>query len=356
MRILVFEPYYGGSHKAFLLDLARQLPFEFELCTLPARKWKWRMRFSAPYFVQQYIEALKKNWDCILCSTFVDVASLKGFLPCHLQHVPILTYYHENQFAYPVQVDDERDLHFALTNLTTAMASDRIAFNTTYNLETFLAGCQSLVKKTPDMKFPGLIDSLRAKSTMLPPAHDFDLMDTQQHIETQEDPVIVWNHRWEHDKDPDFFFAGLYRLSEQNVKFKIIVLGQAFERRPAIFEQAQKRLKQHIIHFGYAPSREEYSRLLSQGDVVVSSARHEFYGISVLEAVRCGCRPLLPNRLSYPGLFDAQYLYEDDDFLQRLCTALRSGPLKRDEARDMTERFSWNSLRGEYEKWLGAKT
>ena len=38
--------------------------------------------------------------------------------------------------------------------------------------------------------------------------------------------------------------------------------------------------------------------------MVVSCARHEFFGISMVEAVAAGAYPLLPNRLAYPEVFD----------------------------------------------------
>ena len=35
---------------------------------------------------------------------------------------------------------------------------------------------------------------------------------------------------------------------------------------------------------------------------MLSTARHEFFGIAVAEALRAGCLPWLPARLSYPEL------------------------------------------------------
>jgi hypothetical protein len=49
---------------------------------------------------------------------------------------------------------------------------------------------------------------------------------------------------------------------------------------------------------------------------VVSTAIHEFYGIAVMEAAYCGCRPLLPRRLSYPELYDETFLYDDEKELE----------------------------------------
>jgi len=351
MKILVLEPYYGGSHKAFLQGMEKHLPAEFTLLTLPARKWKWRMRLAAPCFA----EKLRKDggsYDAVLCSTFVDVAALRALAPDWLNRLPVLTYFHENQFVYPVRRDDERDYHFAVTNITTALASDRLAFNSAHNLETFLAGAGELLRKAPDMKLGRVTEKIRAKSIVLPPGIDFSVIDSTPPAEGNEIPVIVWNHRWEHDKNPGLFFESLYSLDQEGADFSLLVLGQSFAQCPAVFAEAAKRLASRTIHSGYVRSRKQYASLLRQGDIVVSTADHEFFGMAVLEAVRAGCRPLLPARLSYPEMIPAGYLYNDDEFAGRLAGLLKNGRLDNRTACSLTERYSWPSLAGRYMEWF----
>lgn len=363
LQVLVLEPYYGGSHRSFLSGLVR-LPFEFELMTLPARKWKWRMRLAAPYFAQKLHET-GKRFDRILCSTYVDAAAFRGLAPAWVREVPLLAYYHENQFAYPVRMESERDLHFALTNMTTALASDGMAFNSAYNLESFLDGVEELLKYSADMKLDDPCGIMRARSVVIPPGIDFSDIDSEEEpgrgqsfvIGRGQSPVIVWNHRWEHDKNPEMFFNALYDLDREGVDFGLVVLGEAFERQPAVFEEARERLSHRVIHFGYASSSRDYAGWLKRGDIAVSTAGHEFFGIAVLEAVRAGCRPLLPDRLSYPELFPKEFLYEDEGFAQRLKEeVLGNGRLSSEEALRLTEPFSWDALAPAYESWIkGAK-
>ena len=357
MKILVLEPYYGGSHKTFLKGIQAHLPIDFTLLTLPARKWKWRMRLAAPYFAEKIITSGdNETFDAVLCSSFVDVATLRSLLPYPAGRLPFYTYFHENQFVYPVQKEDERDFHFGLTNLTTALASDRVGFNTQYNLQTFLTGVERILKICPDMKLKGVIEKIKRKSSVLYPGIDFSHIDAIVPTQTtkSEAPVIVWNHRWEHDKNPKLFFKTLLKLDEQNIDFRLIIVGQSFKRQPAIFSEAQERLQHKIIHYGFVESREEYGRLLKMGDIIVSTAKHEFYGISVIEAVRAGCHPLLPARLSYPELFPAQYLYEDGKLFSRLKSRLEDpGRLDKSRGKDLTERFSWPVLKEKYLEWFG---
>jgi len=48
---------------------------------------------------------------------------------------------------------------------------------------------------------------------------------------------------------------------------------------------------------------------IKSADVAVSTARHEFYGLSMLEASTCGAFPITPKRLSYPELFPSECMY-----------------------------------------------
>lgn len=358
MNILVLEPYYGGSHKAFLDGLACHLPYAFEFLTLPAHSWKWRMRLAASHFAGVLAHDphyAGKSYDLIFCSSLLDVAALRGLLPQHLRHTRILTYFHENQFAYPVQILDARDVHFGLTNLTTALAADSHAFNSQYNLDSFLDGCRDLLKKMPDMSLAGFEESIRVKATILYPGLDFEGIDScLEEKQADSTPILVWNHRWEHDKNPEFFFNTLYGLAEQGVPFGLIVLGEAFKNKPLIFAQAEEKLAERIVHFGYASNRQEYCRLLAQGDIVVSTANHEFYGMAVLEAVRGGCRPLVPDRLSYRELFAPIFRYEDAEFARKLRLTLEMGRLARQESLTLTSRFSWPELAGSYRQWFEA--
>lgn len=40
-----------------------------------------------------------------------------------------------------------------------------------------------------------------------------------------------------------------------------------------------------------------------QGNVIVSTAQHEFFRVAMLEAFRAGCVPLVPDRLAYTELY-----------------------------------------------------
>ena len=198
-----------------------------------------------------------------------------------------------------------------------------------------------------------MVSQLREKSVVLYPGIDFDDLDCLAgEYETLHSPTLIWNHRWEHDKNPEQFFQALCELNKRGVCFNLVVLGQSFKRQPEIFNIARQKLDKRILHFGYVSNKMEYLRWLKKGTVVVSTASHEFYGISVIEAVRAGCRPLLPDRLSYPELFPDDFLYKDKDFIEMLQQCLAEKRLEPEYAVKMTEKFSWSQLSGRYKEWL----
>ena len=113
---------------------------------------------------------------------------------------------------------------------------------------------------------------------------------------------IVWAARWEHDKNAEDFLAALKILADDNLPFRISVLGQSFRNTPPVFEEIRNTFSDRIVRWGYQVSRAQYWEALAEADIFVSTANHEFFGLAAAEAIAAGLRPLFPNRLAYPEL------------------------------------------------------
>ena len=171
--------------------------------------------------------------------------------------------------------------------------------------------------------------------------------------------MILWNQRWEYDKDPQTFFRALYALAEEGADFRVALAGKSYRQSAPEFEEARERLGARVVHWGYAGAR-EYRALLRRADVVVSTALHEFFGVAVVEAIYSGCFPILPRRLVYPELLPPAYhegcLYEDfEGLVARLQWALAN--LEQAHAvaaalRPVVARFDWAELGPRYDQVL----
>ncbi len=312
------------------------------------------MHLASPHMAQLIGALYKqgKRYDALFTSGYLDVAVLRSLLARVGIFLPIGLYFHENQFAYPDRGDFASRSCYAAINYTSALCADKVAFNSAYNRDTFFHGVYSYLKKNRDFQMEEQIDLLQKSCSILRPGMDFGPNPDWASKDTQH-PVILWNHRWEHDKNPEEFFTALFRLAAREIPFKLIVLGQSFRKRPPVFEQAIQTLGARVIHFGYVSSRDQYLALLEQGTVAVSTARHEFFGFSMLEAVRAGCRPLVPDRLAYPELFGKEYRYSQEKLEQALAKLLLSGvSFSQQEAMALTEPYSWTNLACAYEQWF----
>lgn len=116
VRILFVEPFYGGSHKQLLDTVLHQTKLQFDLFTLPAKKWHWRARTSALYFSQ--VIPLEHKYTVLFTSSVLNLAELLG-IRRDLNECRKIVYFHENQLVYPVREIKERDCQYGLNQIMT---------------------------------------------------------------------------------------------------------------------------------------------------------------------------------------------------------------------------------------------
>lgn len=361
MQILLVVPYFGGSHRAWAEGYARHSRHDVELLTLPARFWKWRMQGGAVTLVEALRERDLRP-DLLLATDMLNLPAFLGLARDRLADVPVALYFHENQLTYPVPPGETRDLTYGMINWLSLLAADGVFFNSTYHLEDWFDELPRCLKHFPDFTHLHRLAAVRAKSAVLPVGIDLARLDRVR-CSSSEDapPLVLWNQRWEYDKDPQTFFRALYALADAGVPFRVALAGSNVRQQPEEFEVARAWLEERVVHYGRADAA-TYARLLWEADVVVSTAIHEFFGIAVIEALYCHCFPVLPRRLVYPELIPASHhddcLYDDvEGLVARLRWALtheKDACAIASALRSTGARFDWRQVASQYDAALEA--
>ena len=364
-KILLIEPFFGGSHRAWAEGFQRFSSHEVELLTLSAHHWKWRMHGGAVTLARKFLQSDSQP-DLILVTDMLDLTTFLSLTRSRTAGIPVVLYFHENQLAYPWSPTDEdpkmgRDFHYVFINYVSALTADAIAFNSSYNRHSFLTELPKVLTRFPDHQETANVSMIKANSRVLPLGLDLKSLDVGKAAmkeSTDGGPLILWNHRWEHDKNPESFFRILFRLKDEGMPFRLAVLGEQFPKQPAIFAQAKAHLSDHILHWGFVNNSTEYARWLWKADILPVTTIHDFFGISVIEAMYCECLPILPNRLAYPEHFSSAstsgYFYDNEEELEdMLRKAILHYPQRpNSQIRKYASRYDWSEIVIQYDEWL----
>lgn len=366
-QICYLNPYHGGSHAATAESYAAHSRHRVTLLSLPTDGgWRWRMRGSAVTFARMVREQPCVP-DCFFTTDMLDVATFRA-LTCDspAARVPIVVYFFENQLTYPLPAGRQRDLSFAWINYTTCLTASRVLFNSDFHRRWFLGALPNLPGRYHDYQELHTIDAIAAKSQVLPTGIDLQRLrlphppdpDHSPPPDPSGPPTIIWLNRWDYDKQPQVFFDALDAVEAADGEFRLIVAGEAVDPQAAEFVAVRERWAHRLVHWGYPADTATYRRLLHQADIVVSTAIQETLGIGILEAMACGCIPILPRRLVYPDLLPPRYhddcLYDTFDDLVGLLrrTLLRCDELRQRDWAALAAPYDWSVVGPQFDAVL----
>ncbi len=308
---------------------------------------------------------VEEEIDLLLISSMTNLPAFLALTNPRFAYTPKVMVMHENQLTQPMPEGEQRDLTYCYINYLSMLSADRLLFSSKFHLEDLMQELPNFLENFPDDKYFNTIDQIREKSMVLYPGLDLSVFDDQPDTRKENArPVIVWNQRWQFDRNPGMFFKVLNRLNDIDLEFDLILAGDTKHQKPEEFEKAWKRFGDQITHFGYVENVENYSKLLHSGDIVVSTATYEFFCVAIMEAIYCGCHPLVPNKLHYPELIPdslhkpllhAPVLYETEDDLFHIMKDLLNGsvkPLPKPSLQNINKHLDWKKRIGEFDQFF----
>lgn len=325
-NVVVLEPYYGGSHRAWVDGWQRHSRHDLTVLTLPDEFWRWRLRGAAVTFAERFEAHVDERGrpDAVVVSAMMDVAAFAGIARRALADIPVAAYVHESQLLYPRAPKQPADTTESLINWRSLVAADEVWFNSAFHRDALADALPGLMQSQPEPSHAHLIADIIDRSHVLWPPVEVDALLRADRTENAV-PRVLWNQRWDHDKRPSAVFRALARLADDGVDFTIALAGQNMRPQDPALEWVHERLADRIDHSGFLPE-DDYRRLLTTSDVVVSAAAHEFFGIALIEAIAGGAVPVLPDRLAFPEIIEPRWhrhvLYGDGDLRTHLAAIL----------------------------------
>jgi glycosyltransferase involved in cell wall biosynthesis len=348
-RGLFVEPFYGGSHRAFLDGLVVHGGHELALLTLPEGEWRRRMRRGAQELAAR-VDEVRGSFDFLVVSDMLDLPVFLALTRPRFERVPVMAYFHENQFTYPRLRGTKFNSWFGQVNYLSALAADVVAFNSEFHREDFLGALRTLAGQPNNWLVAEAIEEIERKSAVLPVGVELGwIAELRRERQENQPRTILWNHRWEFDKAPEMFERVVFGLAREGVPFRLAIAGEPGENPSEAMTRVRDAMGDRVAHFGFAESKEAYGRLLWESDIAISTTRHEFFGVGMVEAMAAGCVPVAPRRYNYPALVPAglheRLLFETEEELLARLRALLTGRLPdRGAVMDSAARCGWGNV------------
>ena len=359
MKMLLIEPYYTGSHKQWTDGYKKYSRHEIKILSMKGQFWKWRMHGGAVTLAEEFN---RMDWDpdLILATDMLDLTTFLALTLEKSHGIPTVIYFHENQLSYPWSPEDRdiqknRDNHYGFINYASALAADRVFFNSEFHMNSFLDALHPFLKHFPDHNELESINIIRNKSSVLHLGMDLQPFENRK-VDKKGKPLILWNHRWEYDKNPELFFSVLEKVKNNSYDFSLVVLGENFSQSPAVFEHAKNIFKNEIVQWGYTESYDEYAEWLWKADILPVTSNQEFFGASVMEAIYCDTWPILPDRLTYPELIpkksQKEHLYSNESELYKnIIWAIKNyEKVRESKLSAIAQQFDWQTMAPFYDK------
>lgn len=338
LRVLLVEPFLAGSHRAWAEGWCRSSRHRITVIGHEGRAWRWRMTGASVTTARLADEVVAADGppDVVVATDMLDVAAFRGLTASWSAPVPFVLYLHENQLTQPTGPNGiGADRRLAWVNWTAVLAADEVWWNSDWHRRSFLDALGPFLADVPDHDHLAELAGVAARCSVHPPGCDLaDLLAVPDPVGARPRdggavPLVLWNHRWDHDKGIDRVLRSLRTLADEGVAFRVAFAGRDRHHDPGRLDGDLDALGDRVVLRG-GLDRARYRDLLRRADVVVSAPRQENFGISVVEAVAAGCVPVVPDALSSPEIVpDPARRYPAG----RLTTALREALTDLDGAR-----------------------
>ena len=99
--------------------------------------------------------------------------------------------------------------------------------------------------------------------------------------------------------------------------------------------------------------------LFWEADVLPVTSIHDFFGASVVQAIYCNCKALLPNRLAYPEHLEKttdSFYNTEEELKSKLRNIINGHPNYTASENKIVKQYDWSIMASVYDKTFEALT
>jgi glycosyltransferase involved in cell wall biosynthesis len=250
LEVFLCEPWFTGSHQVWAEGWQRHSSHRIHLATQPGTHWRHRMVASAVPLAEILREHTAANGrpDVVVASDMVDLAALLGFCRDELCGVPAVIYMHEP--ATPNGMGGSRDRHLGWTNWRSMLAATEVWFNSVWQRDSMLLALEELLAAGPaEDDQTTLLERAQRSWRVRPVGCDLgELLANERGVGGgAEPPLLLWNHRWDHDKGLDVAVGSLRKLADEGKLFRLAVVGTDDHHDPKRADRMLKPLGDRVV-------------------------------------------------------------------------------------------------------------
>ena len=172
----------------------------------PDRHWRWRLRGSPVTLARAAGDAVAEHGhpDVVLVSGMTDLAALCGLSRGWLGATPVGLYLHESQLVHPAAPGETVPAEAVFANWRSMVVADRVFVNSAFHRDALFAALPAALADVPDLPHTDLLPEVAARTGVLPLGVELaGLLEGARAPDDGGPPLVVWPHRWDHDKRPE---------------------------------------------------------------------------------------------------------------------------------------------------------
>jgi glycosyltransferase involved in cell wall biosynthesis len=202
---------------------------------------------------------------------------------------------------------------------------------------------------------PATAAAFRQRARVVGGTIDTERLDARR-IDNAPSPSIIFNHSATPAKRPGMFFRVAAEVLADEPDVTVTVTRRFRQVDPGFTELRELRRRYpDRVFLGDTMPIDDYFTRLWQSHVQVSTATHESFGVSTVEAIYAGCCSLLPAAGCYPEIAGDAGIYAEADLAETLVRYVRDTTARERTAaaqRKAIQRFLPGAVAGRIEAAL----